>query len=157
MKSSSTKPNDLVLRQALQENGHRYTDQRAAVFRHVAHSRVHPTAEDVFLDVRTEVPGISLATVYKSLEMLVNCGLAKKFNPADGSARFCGRIEPHHHARCLACGSVSDVSGELRALDIATLRARAKGFDLVGYELELTGYCSDCALPKGNGAGASAN
>ena len=81
MKSSSTKPNDLVLRQALQENGHRYTDQRAAVFRHVARSRVHPTAEDVFLGVRTEVPGISLATVYKSLETLVNCGLAKKLTP----------------------------------------------------------------------------
>ena len=157
MRSSNTKPNDLLLRQALQENGHRYTAQRAAIFRHVARSRVHPTAEDVFLGVRTEVPGISLATVYKSLETLVSCGLAKKLNPADGSARFCGRIEPHHHARCLACGSVSDVSGELGALDIATLRARAKGFDLVGYELELTGYCSDCALPKGNGAGASAN
>jgi Fe2+ or Zn2+ uptake regulation protein len=155
MKSSNTKPNDLLLRQALQENGHRYTNQRAAVFRHVARSRVHPTAEDVFLDVRAEVPGISLATVYKSLETLVNCGLAKKLNPADDSARFCGRIEPHHHARCLACGSVSDIAGELRAVDIATLRARAKGFDLVGYELELTGYCSDCAPPKGTGASAN--
>ena len=157
MKSSDTKANDLVLRRTLQENGHRYTDQRAAVFRLVARSRVHPTAEDVFLSVRTEVPGISLATVYKSLETLVSCGLAKKLNPADGSARFCGRIEPHHHARCLACGGVSDVSGELGGLDIATLRAQAKGFDLVGYELELTGYCSDCAPPEGNGAGASSN
>ena len=147
----------MVLRQTLQENGHRYTDQRAAVYRLVASSRVHPTPEDVFLGVRTEVPGISLATVYKSLETLVSCGLAKKLNPADGSARFCGRIEPHHHARCLACGSVSDVAGELDGSDIATLRAQAKGFDLVGYELELTGYCSDCAPPKGNGAGASAN
>ena len=158
MKSSNTKPNALVLRQALQENGHRYTDQRAAVFRHVARSSVHPTAEDVFLGVRTEVPGISLATVYKSLEMLVNCGLAKKFNPADGSARFCGRIEPHHHARCLTCGSMSDVAGELGALDIATLQSQAEGFNLVGYELELTGYCSDCAPPKGNnGAGTAVN
>ncbi len=157
MKSSSTKPNDLVLRQALQENGHRYTEQRAAVFRHVARSRVHPTAEDVFLGVRTEVPGISLATVYKSLETLVNCGLAKKLNPPDGSARFCGRIEPHHHARCLTCGSVSDVAGELGGWDIAALRAQAKGFNLVGYELELTGYCSDCAPPECNGAGASTN
>jgi Fe2+ or Zn2+ uptake regulation protein len=52
---------------------------------------------------------------------------------------------------------MSDIAGELGALDIATLRARAKGFDLVGYELELTGYCSDCAPPKGNGTGASAN
>ena len=157
MKSSNTKSHDLVLRRALQENGHRYTDQRAAVFRLVSHSRVHPTAEDVFLGVRTELPGISLATVYKSLETLVSCGLAKKLNPADGSARFCGRTEPHHHARCLACGSVSDVAGELGGLEIITLRAQAKGFHLVGYELELTGFCSDCAPPTGNGAGASAN
>ncbi len=126
MKSSTAKFNDLVLRRALQESGHRYTDQRAAVFRLVARSRVHPTAEDVFLGVRTEVPGISLATVYKSLETLVSCGLAKKLTQPDGSARFCGRIEPHHHARCLACGSVSDVTGELDCLDIATLRSRAK-------------------------------
>ena len=157
MKSSNTKFNDLVLRRTLQENGHRYTDQRGAVFKLVARSRVHPTAEDVFLGVRTEVPGISLATVYKSLEMLVSCGLAKKLNPADGSARFCGRIEPHHHARCLACGSVSDVSGELSGLDIATLRSQAKGFDLVGYELELTGYCSDCAPVKGDADHPSSN
>ena len=146
-----------MLRRTLQENGHRYTDQRAAVFRLVARSRAHPTAEDVFLGVRTEVPGISLATVYKSLETLVSCGLAKKLNPADGSARFCGRTEPHHHARCLACGSVSDVAGELGDSEIDTLLTQANGFYLVGYELELTGYCSDCAPPTGNRAGASAN
>ncbi len=154
---SSKKTEDLVLRRTLQENGHRYTDQRAAVFRLVADSRVHPTAEDVFLGVRTEVPGISLATVYKSLETLVSCGLAKKLNPTDGSARFCGRMEPHHHARCLACGGVSDVAGELGDPEIAALRSQANGFHLVSYELELTGYCSDCAPLTGNGAGASAN
>ncbi len=157
MKSSDTKSQDMVLRRTLRKNGHRYTDQRAAVFRLVARSRAHPTAEDVFLSVRTEVPGISLATVYKSLETLVSCGLAKKLNPADGSARFCGRTEPHHHARCLVCGSVSDVAGELDDSEIATLLSQANGFHLVGYELELTGYCSDCAPPTGNGAGASAN
>jgi Fe2+ or Zn2+ uptake regulation protein len=157
MKSSDTKPADLMLRRTLQENGHRYTGQRAAVFRLVARSRVHPTAEDVFLGVRTEVPGISLATVYKSLETLVSCGLAKKLNLDDGSARFCGRTEPHHHARCLACGGVSDVPGELGSSEVAALRLQANGFHLVGYELELTGYCSDCAPHQGNGASASAN
>jgi Fur family peroxide stress response transcriptional regulator len=157
MKSSSTNLRDVVLRRTLQENGHRYTDQRAAVFRLVALSRLHPTAEDVFLGVRTEVPGISLATVYKSLELLVSCGLAKKLNPPDGSARFCGRTEPHHHARCLACGNVSDVAGELGDSEVAALRSQTKGFHLVGYELGLTGYCSDCAPPIGNRAGASSN
>jgi len=157
MKSSNAKPNDLVLRRALRDNGHRYTDQRAAVFRLVARSRVHPTAEDVFLGVRAEVPGISLATVYKSLEMLVSCGLAKKLTPPNGSARFCGRTEPHHHARCLACGGLSDVPGELGNSEIAGLRLQASGFHLVGYELELTGYCSDCAPAAGLRADASSN
>ena len=75
----------------------------------------------------------------------------------NGSARFCGRTEPHHHARCLACGGVSDVAGELGDREIAALRSQAKEFHLVGYELELTGYCSDCAPPMGNRAGASSN
>ena len=157
MKTPGTKSQDMVLRRTLQANGHRYTDQRAAVFRLVARSTVHPTAEDVFLGVRTEVPGISPATAYKSLEMLVNCGLAKKLTPPEGSARFCGRTEPHHHARCLACGAVSDIAGELGDLELAALRSRANGFHLVGYELELTGYCSECAPPTGNGAGAFSN
>ncbi len=157
MKASKAKSNDVVLRRTLQEHGHRYTGQRAAVFRLVARSRVHPTAEDVFLGVRTEVPGISLATVYKSLETLVNCGLAKKLTPPNGSARFCGRTEPHHHARCLACGGVSDVPGGLGDPEIAALRTLDNGFHVLGYELELTGYCSDCAPPTGNGSGASSN
>ena len=57
----------------------------------------------------------------------------------------------------LACGGVSAVSGELGDIEIAALREQANGFHLVGYELELTGYCPDCAPSMGNGAGASSN
>ena len=152
MKLRRAKSKDVVLRRTLQAHGHRYTDQRAAVFRLVAGSRVHPTAEDVFRGVRAEVPGISLATVYKSLETLVSCGLAKKLTPPEGSARFCGRTDPHHHARCLACGGVSDVPGELGDAELSALRSQANGFHLLGYELELTGYCSDCSPPTRTGS-----
>ena len=157
MKTSKAKSDDVMLRRTLREHGHRYTDQRAAVFRLIAHSTVHPTAVDVFLGVRTELPSISLATVYRSLETLANCGLVKKLNPTDGSARFCGRKDPHHHARCLACGGVSDVPGELGEAEIAALRTQSNGFHLLGYELELTGYCSECAPPVGNGSSTTSN
>ena len=120
MMESSTNVEDVMLRRILQENGHRFTDQRAAVFRLVSRSRVHPTAEDVFLSVRSEVPGISLATVYKRLEMLVTCGLAKKLNQADGSARFCGRMEPHQHAQSFVCRRGSDVARDLHQPEAAT-------------------------------------
>lgn len=138
---------DLILREALEASGQRFTEQRAAVFRFIASTEVHPTAEEVYLAVRSEVPVISLATVYKSLETLVGCGLAIKLTYGDGSARYDGRTDPHHHARCLVCQRVIDVPGHLPDDQLAGLRAGAGpgGFRVTGYRLELTGHCSDCA------------
>ncbi len=103
----------------------------------------HPTAEEVFLGVRRELPAISLATVYKSLETLASCGLALKLAGADGCARYDGRTDPHHHARCDRCGKVRDVPGGL-PLEAAAVPDAFPGFRVTGYRLELTGLCSDC-------------
>jgi len=146
---------DLRLRRALEGSGQRFTAQRAAVYRYLANTEVHPTADEVFLAVREEVPGISLATVYKSLETLVGCGLAVKLTYADQSSRYDGRTDPHHHARCLACGSVTDLPGEIPAREIDELRRRSSSFTVTGYRLELSGYCSSC-LPEGGPAPAHA-
>ena len=110
-----------MLRHALETNGQRYTDQRAAVYRYLLGTEAHPTADDVFTSVRHDIPDISLATVYKSLETLVGCGLAIKLTYGDGSARYDGRTDPHHHARCLRCGSVIDLPGHI---DTSTLRSQ---------------------------------
>ncbi|MFV2006465.1 MAG: Fur family transcriptional regulator [Longimicrobiales bacterium] len=136
---------DSVLRAALEANGHRFTEQRAAIYRFLAHTTSHPTADEVFLNVRSDVPGISLATVYKSLETLVGCGLATRLSYSDGSARYDGRTDPHHHTRCLACGSVSDIPGHLPHGYLRDLHAGSGSFHVMGYRLELTGYCLACA------------
>ena len=146
---------DLRLRRALEASGQRFTAQRAAVYRYLAGTDVHPTAEEVFLAVREEVPGISLATVYKSLETLVGCGLAVKLTYTDQSSRYDGCTDPHHHARCLVCGAVTDIPGELPNGQVDALRDRSSAFTVTGYRLELTGYCSAC-LPKGGPAPALA-
>ena len=135
---------EAMLREALEANGQRYTDQRAAVYRFLIGTETHPTADDVFTSVRQEIPDISLATVYKSLETLVGCGLAIKLTYGDGSARYDGRTDEHHHARCLTCGRVSDVPGRLDAAALATELRPAKGFTVQGYRVELVGYCSSC-------------
>jgi Fur family peroxide stress response transcriptional regulator len=145
MKNTTALVTDQVLRTALEAGGHRFTEQRAAVYRFLADTTSHPTAEDVFLRVRLHVPGISLATVYKSLETLVGCRLAIKLSHADGSARYDGRTDPHYHARCVSCGRVSDISGHLDDEQLNALNERANGFTVVGYRLELTGYCSSCS------------
>lgn len=131
------------LRDALEANGQRYTEQRAAVFRFLCGTEAHPTADDVFTYVRSEIADISLATVYKSLEALVGCGLATKLTYGDGSARYDARTDPHHHARCLDCGCVIDVPGRLDARAFESVSA-VDGFSVQGYRLELVGRCGSC-------------
>ena len=142
---------DAVLREALEAKGHRFTEQRAAVYRYLASTDSHPTADEVFLAVRNEVPVISLATVYKSLETLVGCGLASKLSYGDGSARYDGRTDPHHHARCIACSRIIDIPGALDPAEVEGLRDAAPDFEITEVRLELTGSCRDCAgeSPRG--------
>ena len=137
-------PSDLVLRAALEKSGQRFTEQRAAVYRFLSGTDTHPTADEVFLAVRDDVRGISLATVYKSLETLVGCGLASKLAYGDGSSRYDGRTEPHPHARCLECDRVFDVPGRLPEEGPGSVGDPPDGFFVTGYRLELTGYCYGC-------------
>jgi Fur family transcriptional regulator, peroxide stress response regulator len=136
--------NESLLREALEANGQRYTDQRAAVYRFLLGTDAHPTADDVFTSVRHEIPDISLATVYKSLETLVGCGLAIKLTYGDGSARYDGRTDPHHHARCLRCESVVDLPGHLDTSALGSQLQPVDGFAVEGYRVELVGYCRSC-------------
>lgn len=134
-----------LLREALEANGQRFTEQRAAVYRYLRQTVTHPSADDVFTSVRQVIPDISLATVYKSLETLVSCGLASKLTYGDGSARYDGRTDPHPHARCLTCGSVADLPGYLdgRALDAL---GDLPGFSIEGYRVEVVGVCGECQV-----------
>jgi Fe2+ or Zn2+ uptake regulation protein len=135
---------NIRLRRALEATGQRFTEQRAAVYRFISATTSHPNADEVFQKVRGEVPGISLATVYKSLETLVSCGLAAKLSYSDGSARYDGRTDPHHHARCVNCGRVMDVPGQFSEGELEGLGTELEGFSVSGYRLELTGRCSAC-------------
>jgi Fur family transcriptional regulator, peroxide stress response regulator len=131
-----------VLREALEANGHRFTDQRAAVYRFLLDTAEHPTADEVFTAVRGEITDISLATVYKALETLVGCGLASKLTYGDGSARYDPRTDDHCHARCLSCGAVRDVPEV--ALPSLPRGTTAAGFEVRSYRLEALGVCPTC-------------
>lgn len=134
---------DARLRTALELNGQRFTEQRAAVYRYLHGTDRHPSADDVFTSVRDVIADISLATVYKSLETLVSCGLASKLTYGDGSARYDGRTDPHPHARCLVCGKVRDLPGHMDHQAFADVGA-LPGFSVEGYRLEVVGVCDHC-------------
>ena len=131
------------LRTALEAAGHRHTTQRAAIYRYLRGVTTHPTADEIFTQVREVLPDISLATVYKALEAFVESGIARKLALGTGPARYDGRTDDHDHVRCLKCGMVRDVVGTHDADLIDGLRSD-DGFDIVDYRLELIGYCPNC-------------
>jgi Fe2+ or Zn2+ uptake regulation protein len=132
-----------TLRAKLDEHGHHFTRQRAEVFDYLSRVEHHPTAEEVFLAVKPRLPKISLATVYKNLEALVNCGMASKLTYGDGSARYDIRTDHHYHTRCLKCGSVADLDAAEGNKLLSQIKPRS-GFEVKDYRLELLGYCRAC-------------
>lgn len=131
------------LRIALEASGHRHTAQRAAIFRFLRGVKTHPTADEIFTQVREQLPDISLATVYKALEAFVEAGVARKLAMGGGPARYDGRLDDHDHIRCLKCGLVRDVVGSHDSDMIHGLKSE-DGFEIVDYRLELLGYCPAC-------------
>ena len=133
------------LRKALEKAGWRYTRQRAAVFEYLRSVENHPTAEEVYAAVRAEIPNLSLATVYKALEALVDCGVAAKLDYADGPARYDHRTDSHYHIRCMSSGQVRDLPIPFDPTLLEKLnrdvvdQLRERGFDVTGYRLEILG------------------
>jgi Fe2+ or Zn2+ uptake regulation protein len=133
------------LRQALEKSGWRMTRQRAAVFDYLRSVESHPTAEQVFNAVRPRIPKLSLATVYKALEALVDAGLAAKLTDLEGRAHYDGRSDAHYHFRCEETGEVHDLPlpydphllDKLGAEVVEMLRRQ--GFHITGHRLELLG------------------
>jgi Fur family peroxide stress response transcriptional regulator len=142
--NTASAPADSALREALEANGQRFTEQRAAVYRFLCGSKDHPTADEVFTAVRTQIADISLATVYKALETLVSCGLAVKLAYGDGSARYDSRTDDHFHARCLGCGALRDIPNRDISGALPEIHS-TDGFRVEGYRLEAVGYCASCA------------
>ncbi len=133
-----------TLRRELDARGAHMTSQRAAVFDYLGQVEHHPSAEEVYLAVKRKLPKISLATVYKNLEKLVECGVASKLSYGDASARYDIRTDHHYHTRCLGCGSVHDFDSA-QGLELLRQIAPAGGFTVKDYRLELLGHCRKCS------------
>src|SRR5947209_4717072 len=108
-KSASTLSGDTELRTALENSGLRFTRQRAAVYHYFRTVDAHPTAEDVYTAVRRQEPKISLATVYKALDALVEAGLLTKVPTSEGPCRYDCRGEAHYHFYCLNTRQIVDL------------------------------------------------
>jgi len=135
-----------VFRKTCRERGLRITPQRLAVFRELASSREHPSAEAIYKRVHKRLAATALDTVYRTLATLEEMGLVARVGVAGNSQRFeCG-IEPHHHFICRVCGAVLDVFSE--KLDQVRLFAPPPdGCTIESAQVAFRGLCRDCAKP----------
>jgi Fur family transcriptional regulator, peroxide stress response regulator len=124
--------------------GVKVTHQRLEIFRTVAASREHPDAEAVLRAVQPRMPTVSLDTVYRTLWLLTDLGLATTLGLRRESVRFDANLDPHHHYVCLRCGEAMDF--ESAALDALPIPDSVGQFgSVVSTHVEVRGTCRTCA------------
>ncbi len=107
--NSTTTASQGALNQRLADSGLRATPQRELIYNVLIKKRDHPTADEVFVRVKAEMPTISLATVYNCLETLVECDLVRAVNFERGPTRYCPNLRPHAHFHDDRSGATHDI------------------------------------------------
>jgi Fe2+ or Zn2+ uptake regulation protein len=133
---------DLVER--LRARGQRVTSQRLVILRELRRHGRHATAEEIHRAVHRDLPGTSIPTVYATLDLLVELGVARRIDAGVGHALYDARAEPHQHTVCRNCGRIDDLDGRLE-LGSLLRAASASGFQPDGAELVISGLCEACA------------
>jgi Fur family peroxide stress response transcriptional regulator len=134
------------LTQRLTTGGFRFTPQREQVYTVLLQKRDHPTAEEVFIRAKRQMPEISMATVYNCLDALVRCRLVRQVTVERGAARFCPNMQEHCHFYCDKCQSVFDI-----ALPAEAGVPLPRGFKAKRFDVTIHGLCAACS----NGGGHS--
>lgn len=119
------------------------TPQRLAVYEALCGSFDHPSPEVLHARLRASMPTLSLATVYKSLHLLAELGVAKEVSVAgDNSRRFDANVDRHHHLVCEECHAVVDLYDA--TLDEVAIPKRLPGFEPRSVHVQIVGLCAAC-------------
>jgi Fe2+ or Zn2+ uptake regulation protein len=130
------------LTDAFRRQNLKITPQRQLLFRLLHDNGAHPSAEALYARASELMPGISLRTVYQTLNDLVAMGELQSVSVGPGPGRFDPNTDDHHHAVCSRCGDVHDVYvNNLSALHVDGL----DGFRPDSTRLVFTGTCRRCA------------
>jgi Fe2+ or Zn2+ uptake regulation protein len=130
------------LTDAFRQQGLKVTPQRQLLFRLLHGHEGHPTAEGLFATASDQMQGISLRTVYQTLNDLVSMGELRVLHFTAGSNRFDPNLDHHHHAECIACGALRDIHvPHAHALEVHGL----EGFHPHHTSIVVNGLCTPCA------------
>jgi Fur family peroxide stress response transcriptional regulator len=140
---SRSQKSDALIIETLRKNGYKATTQRIAICRFALHSRDHPTAQRVYDEVRRVHPTVSLATVYKTLQILKEHGLVQELDLPESQARFDSYVGPHINLVCMRCGNIQDFDDSAAREMVERVAAKAE-FTRTGQRLDIYGVCKTC-------------
>ena len=122
----------------------KHSRQREAILLNLSQRCDHPTAETIYLDIKEQIPNISLGTVYRNLALLADLGEIQKITTGDGPDRFDGRLAPHYHFACRNCHCILDVPLEEQT---GINKAASDVFPgiIEGSITQFFGLCPECA------------
>jgi Fe2+ or Zn2+ uptake regulation protein len=132
------------LTNAFRAQGLKVTPQRQLLFRLLHDNEAHPSAEALFAVASEQMPGISLRTVYQTLNDLVAMGELRQLTLGGGSSRFDPNVGDHHHLVCSSCGDVRDVS----VRGSGPTASQLDGFTVETTDIIFRGLCASCATAE---------
>ena len=157
MNPSSTQGRTDALAALCRSRGYPLTAQRRVVFEALLERTDHPTAEMIYETVRGRLPEIHRATVYRTLDRLVELGVATRVHRLGLAARFDPNVDRHDHAVCVRCGAMEDLEA---AADDAPLPPEVealsrRGFSVLGQSVQVQVLCPACRVATGSSPGSA--
>lgn len=125
----------------------KYSRQRECIKACLMNRTDHPTADALYLSLRSEFPNISLGTVYRNLKLLAELGEISRFSCGDGSEHFDYTTEPHYHFVCKTCKAIYDLPKELVRESSELLTEPAPG-RVDSHAVFFYGECNACLKKK---------
>jgi Fur family peroxide stress response transcriptional regulator len=128
--------------------GLKLTHQRLEIYRELASTYDHPAADEVYKRVQKRMPTISLDTVYRTLLIFEQFGLAARVHAFDDRARFDANVSPHQHMACTRCKSIQDFRWQTFERMKPPAKATKWG-EVQSKHVVLKGLCNECLKKKG--------
>lgn len=125
----------------------RMTNQREMILQELQKSREHLTADELYERVKKKMPRISLATVYRNLEILSEIGLIGKLEVSGRQKRFDWDTSDHDHIYCVQCHRIDNLEIDRKDLGVVVLDSIG-GYKVTGYRLEFAGVCKECSKKR---------
>lgn len=125
----------------------KYSRQRESIKTCLMARKDHPTADAVYMSIREEYPNISLGTVYRNLNLLVELGEVVKLTCGDGADHFDADTSPHYHFVCRDCGQVIDLPMQTRE-DLNQIAEKHFDGQVNSHTIFFYGTCKDCSPKK---------